>query len=82
MQNNLLLSNKIKITITGSLSNVVKKLAGLLIAQGYVITVISSKTEKQKDIEALGAAAAIGSLKGTDFLPTAFEGLDSVLIYP
>jgi len=44
------------------------------------VTVISSKAERQKDIEALGAKAAIGTMQDTDFLATTFKGADIVYI--
>jgi NAD dependent epimerase/dehydratase family enzyme len=52
-----------KITLTGSLGNISKPLTRELIEKGHSFTVISRKTEKQKDIEALGAMAAIGSIE-------------------
>jgi uncharacterized protein YbjT (DUF2867 family) len=54
---------KMKITITGSLGNISKPLTQELVEKGHSVTVISSNPEKQKEIEALGAAAAIGSLR-------------------
>jgi uncharacterized protein YbjT (DUF2867 family) len=57
-----------KVIVTGSLGNISKPLAKELVGKGHTVTVISSKPEKQKDIEALGAAAAIGSLEDVDFL--------------
>ncbi|RYE22754.1 MAG: NAD-dependent dehydratase, partial [Sphingobacteriaceae bacterium] len=41
-------------------------------------TIISSNPEKQKNIEALGAVAAIGFLEDTDFLTATFTGSDAV----
>ena len=46
--------------------------------EGYSVTVISSKPERQKDIEAVGAAAAIGTVEDVGFLATAFKGADAV----
>jgi uncharacterized protein YbjT (DUF2867 family) len=40
--------------------------------------VISRKTERQKDIEALGARAAIGCIQDLKFLSTTFAGADAV----
>ncbi len=48
-----------KITVTGSLGNISKPLAQELIAKGHDLTIISSKAEKQQEIEALGAKAAV-----------------------
>ena len=67
-----------KVTVTGSLGNIGKPLAEELVQKGHTVTVISSKPEKQKDIEALGANAAIGSLSDVDFLVSSFTGADAV----
>lgn len=66
-----------KIIITGSLGHISKPLAIELVQQGHTVTVISSNLEKQKDIEVLGAAAAIGSLEDVEFLTTTFTGSDA-----
>ncbi len=67
-----------KIIITGSLGHISKPLAEELVNKGHDITVISSKQDKQKDIEAIGAKAAIGSLEDVDFLTKTFTGADAV----
>ncbi len=67
-----------KIIITGSLGNISKPLAQDLIAKGHEVTIISSKADKQQEIEALGAKAAIGSVDDVGFLKTAFAGADAV----
>ncbi len=67
-----------KIVITGSLGHVGQPLAQTLVGQGHAVTVISSKADKQADIEALGATAAIGSVQDAGFLATAFAGADAV----
>ncbi|TWV99139.1 NmrA family NAD(P)-binding protein [Chitinophaga pinensis] len=67
-----------KVVVTGSLGNISKPLTKELIQQGHQVTVISSSTDRQQDIEALGAVAAIGSLEDTGFLTTAFTGADAV----
>ncbi|MBN3942423.1 MAG: NAD(P)H-binding protein [Nostoc sp. NMS9] len=67
-----------KVIVTGSLGNISKPLAKELVQKGHAVTVISSKPEKQKDIEALGATAAIGSLEDVDFLVSTFTGADAV----
>lgn len=48
-----------KIIITGSLGHISKPLAIGLVKQGHSVTVISSNADKQKDIEAISAIAAI-----------------------
>jgi uncharacterized protein YbjT (DUF2867 family) len=67
-----------KVVITGSIGNISKPLTKELVQTGHHVTVISSKPEKQTDIEALGATAAIGSLEDVDFLVSTFTGADAV----
>jgi len=67
-----------KITITGSLGHISKPLTQELVQKGYTVTVISSNPEKQKDIEAIGAISAIGSLEDVDFITSSFAGADVV----
>lgn len=67
-----------KIIITGSLGNISKPLVTELVPKGHAVVVISSKPEKQRDIEALGATAAIGSLEDADFLVRTFTGANAV----
>ena len=57
-----------KITITGSLGNISKPLAIELVLKGHQVMVISSKAERQKEIEAIGAKAAIVSIQDAGFL--------------
>ncbi|NQD71633.1 NmrA family NAD(P)-binding protein [Sphingobacterium shayense] len=66
------------IILTGSLGNIGRPLATALIAKGHSVTVISSKTDKQEEIETIGAKAAIGSLEDANFLTAAFAGADAV----
>lgn len=67
-----------KIIVTGSLGNISQPLTQELVQKGHTVTVISSKPEKQKHIEALGATAAIGVLEDVDFLTATFTGADAV----
>ena len=67
-----------KFIVTGSLGNISKPLAQELVQKSHRVTVISSKPEKQKDIEAIGAIAAIGTLEDVDFLVSTFTGADAV----
>lgn len=67
-----------KIIVTGSLGHISKPLTQELVQHGHTVTVISSKAEKQKEIEALGAKAAIGSVEDAVFLSTTFIGADAV----
>ena len=67
-----------KITLTGSLGHIGNPLAGDLIEKGHEVTVVSSNPEKQRDIEAIGAVAAIGSLQDVDFITESFTRADLV----
>jgi uncharacterized protein YbjT (DUF2867 family) len=69
-----------KIVLTGSLGHISKPLALDLIAKGHLVTIISSNASKQKNIEALGAKPAIGSLENVDFLTSTFIGADIVYL--
>lgn len=67
-----------KFIVTGSLGNISKPLTRELVQKGHTVTVISSNAEKQKDIEAMGAISAIGTLEDVDFLASTFTGSDAV----
>ncbi len=67
-----------KVIVTGSLGNISKPLTIELVQKGHAATVVSSKPEKKKDIEALGATAAIGSLEDVEFLESVFTGADAL----
>jgi len=67
-----------KIIVTGSLGHISKPLTTTLVQKGHAVTVISSQPAKQKDIEILGATAAIGSLEDVAFLTATFTGADAV----
>ena len=67
-----------KIIVTGSLGNISKPLTKELVQNGHSVTVISSNPEKQKDIGALGATAASGSIDDVAFLTKTFTGSDAV----
>lgn len=61
----------------GSLGNTGKPLAEESVQKGHEVTVITGKTDKQKDIAALNARAAVGSLADADFLAETFRGADA-----
>lgn len=64
--------------VTGSLGHISKPLTQDLVKKGHSVTVISSRAERQAEIEALGAAAAIGTMEDVDFLSATFRGADVV----
>ncbi len=67
-----------KITLTGSLGNISKPLADILIKNGHEVTIISSDSKKLSAIEALGAKAAIGSISDVSFLAKSFKDADAI----
>jgi uncharacterized protein YbjT (DUF2867 family) len=71
---------KMKIVLSGSLGHISKPLAEALITKGHLITIISTKADRQKEIENLGAEAAIGSIDDPDFLTRTFKGADIVYL--
>ena len=69
-----------QIIVTGSLGHISKPLTQELLQKGHSVTVISSNPERQKDIEALGAKAAIGTMQDAGFLTKTFKGADVVYV--
>ena len=69
-----------KIVVTGSLGHISRPLTETLVQKGHTVTVISSKAERQKEIEAVGAKAAIGTMEDADFLSATFKGADIVYV--
>ncbi len=69
-----------KIIVTGSLGHISKPLTSRLVQEGHAVTVISSQPAREKDIEAIGARAAIGSLEDVAFLTATFTGADAVYV--
>ncbi|MEO7801742.1 MAG: NAD(P)H-binding protein [Ginsengibacter sp.] len=67
-----------KIIVTGSLGHISKPLTEELLSKGHNLTVISSKQNRQEDIEAIGASAAIGSVDDVHFLAETFKGADAI----
>lgn len=67
-----------KIVLAGSLGHITRPLAMGLIKEGQQVTIISSSPERQKEIEALGAVAAIGDINDAAFLSNAFSGAEVV----
>jgi uncharacterized protein YbjT (DUF2867 family) len=66
-----------KIVVTGSLGHISKPLTEELIQKGHLVTVISHNPERQKDIKALGAVAAVGTFDDVNFLTAIFKGADA-----
>ncbi len=68
------------IVITGSLGNISKPLTQQLAQKRHSVTVISHNPVTQKNIEALGAKAAIGTIEDTGFLAKTFTGADVIYV--
>lgn len=69
-----------KIVVTGSLGHISKPLTKKLVKERHAVTVISSNSERQKEVEDLGASAAIGTMEDVDFLSVTFKGADVVYV--
>lgn len=67
-----------KVVLSGSLGHISKPLARKLIAKGHSVTIISSKADRQEEIENMGAGAAIGTIEDVAFLKETFMGADLV----
>lgn len=67
-----------KYVITGSLGHISQPIVTALVKAGHAVTVITSNQHRVKDIEALGASAAVGSVEDTAFLSNTFSGADAV----
>lgn len=67
-----------KIVVTGSLGHISRPLVAKLTAAKHEVTVISSNADRTKEIEALGAKAAIGSVSDLAFVTDTFKGADAV----
>jgi uncharacterized protein YbjT (DUF2867 family) len=69
-----------KYVITGSIGHISKPIVLKLVAAGHSVTVVTSKADKTKEIETLGAKAAVGSIEDLNFLKTTFAGSDVVYL--
>ena len=67
-----------KIVLTGSLGHIGKSLAKQLTEEDHAVTVISSSPKREKEIKAIGAKAAIGSVEDIDFLTETLTGAEAV----
>ncbi len=64
--------------ITGSTGHISKPIALGLIKAGKKVTIVTSNKDKVKEIEALGAKAAVGSVQDPTFLKSTFKGAEVV----
>lgn len=67
-----------KYVITGSLGHISKPTVKALVSAGNDVTVITSSKDRIKEIESLGAKAAVGSVEDAAFIEKAFAGADVV----
>ncbi|MEO6316756.1 MAG: NAD(P)H-binding protein [Chitinophagaceae bacterium] len=67
-----------KYAITGSLGHISKPVVTALVAAGHEVTVITNSPDRVKEIQSLGASAAVGSVEDLLFLTQAFAGADAV----
>jgi uncharacterized protein YbjT (DUF2867 family) len=67
-----------KITITGSLGHIGRRLTEILTRAGQQVTLISSQPKNREAIAALGATPAIGSVNDAAFLRESFRDAEAV----
>lgn len=67
-----------KYVITGGAGNISKPLTEKLLKAGHEVTVVGRKVEHLKELTAMGAKAAIGSVEDPEFLKKTFTGADAV----
>jgi uncharacterized protein YbjT (DUF2867 family) len=67
-----------KYVLIGSLGNITKPLAQSLIAAGQDVTIVTSSADREAQITALGAKAAVGSVEDVPFLTKTFTGADAI----
>jgi uncharacterized protein YbjT (DUF2867 family) len=67
-----------KYVITGSTGHISKPITKALVNAGHEVTVISSKHDRIKEIESLGAKAIVGSIADAGFVTKAFSGAHAV----
>jgi uncharacterized protein YbjT (DUF2867 family) len=66
--------------ITGSIGHISKPLAQKLKAAGHTAIVVTNNQDRVKDIESLGAKAAVGSVEDAAFVAKSFTGADAVYL--
>ena len=69
-----------KYTLLGSLGNINRIVVPQLIQAGHDVTVITTNPQRQAQIEALGATAAVGTMTDVAFLTQQFTGRDVVYL--
>ena len=67
-----------KYAITGSTGHISKPITKALVSAGHEVVVITSKHDRVKEVESLGAKAAVGSIQDTGFLKKAFAGAHAI----
>lgn len=69
-----------KVTVTGSLGNISRILIEKLVSGGHEVKVITSNTDRSKEIEQLKAFPLVGSVEDAEFVKKAFAGSDAVYL--
>jgi uncharacterized protein YbjT (DUF2867 family) len=69
-----------KYVLTGSIGHITKPLVTKLLEKGHQVTIITSNADRTKEIESLGASAAVGSVEDVNFLKKTFAGADAVYL--
>lgn len=69
-----------KYIITGSIGNISKPVVKKIKKAGHEVIVVTSNQDRVKQIEELGASAAVGSVEDAAFISQAFSGADAVYL--
>ncbi len=69
-----------KYVITGSIGHISKPVVQQLVKAGHTVSVITSSSDRTKDIQALGAQSLVGSIEDQPFLASSFAGADAVYL--
>ncbi|WP_161596885.1 NmrA family NAD(P)-binding protein [Chitinophaga vietnamensis] len=69
-----------KVTVTGSLGNISRVLIDKLVANGHEVSVITSNSDRVKEIEQLNAIPLVGSIEDLAFVKKAFEGREAAYL--
>lgn len=69
-----------KLTLLGSLGHINQYTIPAFVKAGHDVTVVTSSEKRVAAIESIGAHAAVGSMKDTEFLTSALTGADAAYL--
>jgi uncharacterized protein YbjT (DUF2867 family) len=69
-----------KYVITGSIGHISKPVVQQLVKAGHQVSVITSSSDRSKEIETLGAKPLVGSIEDRSFITASLAGADAVYL--